>query len=118
MHLPNLLAQLFARTQTQACIHLLVSKAELDLHSRSTAFDSQFLLDKIQDTQQTLKRLPKGVEFVISVEGYNDDPRDLHEIEEVRNFVSAWAFMTDILRHPALSEMSRTFITRCIGLPQ
>lgn len=52
-----------------------------------------------------------AITFLVS--GYDDDPRELWQIHEVREFVQKFCARTDALNHPALEPMARTLLLAC-----
>jgi hypothetical protein len=58
-------------------------------------------------------RLKPSQIVIIHVAGYDDDPRELWQIDEVRAFVQKFCAKTGAHSHPAIDPMSRSLLLAC-----
>lgn len=80
----------------------ICSKAEMNAHALAMAIMSWRALKFTPSTAVTMH-----------IGGYDDDPRELWEIPEVRDFVTEFCAKTGAHNHPAVEPISRNWLLAC-----
>jgi len=71
----------------------------------------------LADAVAAWRRLAKVEHIMLHVAGYDDDPRELWQIAEVRDFVRRFCAETQAHQSPALDPTSKALLLACGGDP-